>query len=78
MKLTTILTKRQNEVFMLMAQGYTERQIAEKLNVSLASVSKVLHNVYDKLEAHNAINALREALLNGLLKLEDLQRQDKD
>ena len=76
MKLSTILTKRQKEMFMLIAQGYTEREIAGKLRVSLADVSKVLRKVYDKLEAKNALNVLREALLSGLLTIDDLSRHE--
>ena len=74
MKLTTILTKRQEEVFLLLAQGYTAREIADKLNVSLATVSKVLRKVYSKLDVKNALNATREALLSGLLSLDNLKR----
>lgn len=39
MKLETILTKRQLEMFMLLAQGYSQSEIAKRLNVSVANVS---------------------------------------
>ena len=76
MKLTTILTKRQAEIFMLMVQGYSQREIAEKQNVSVAVVSKTLHKVYAKLEASNGVEAIREALLHGLLRKEDMKRKE--
>lgn len=75
MNLRRILTKRQMEMFTLLAQGYSMRQIGDKLKVSRATVSKVLRKVYEKLEAEDAVNALREALLSGMLRVEDLRRE---
>ena len=76
MKLTTILTNRQVEIFMLVAQGYSQREIARKLKVTVPVVSKVLHKVYAKLEVNNAVEAIREALFYGLLTVEDMKRKD--
>ena len=76
MKLTTIVTKRQTETFKLMVQGYTQREIAKKQKVSTAMVSRALHRVYAKLGASNGVEAIREALLHGLLRAEDMKRKD--
>ena len=76
MKLTTILTERQLEVFMLAVKGYSQREIAKKLNVSDAVVSKVLHKVYAKLEARNAVEAIGICLRHGLLSAEDIKRKE--
>ena len=78
MKLTTILTERQTEIFMLVVQGYSQREIAKKLKVSDAVVSKVLHKVYGKLEARNAVEAIYECLSHGLLSVKDLQRKREE
>ena len=78
MKLTTILTERQAEIFMLIVQGYSQQEIAKKLNVSDTNVSKVLRNVYGKLEARNAVEAINECLLHGLLSVKDLQRKREE
>ena len=78
MKLTTILTERQTEIFMLVVQGYSQREIAKKLKVSDAVVSKVLHKVYGKLEARNAVEAINECLSHGLLSVKDLQRKREE
>ena len=78
MKLTTILTERQVKIFMLIVQGYSQREIAKKLNVSDAVVSKVLHKVYAKLEARNVVEAINECLLHGLLNVKDLQREREE
>ena len=76
MKLTTILTERQLEVFMLAVKGYSQREIAKKLNVSDAVVSKVLHKVYAKLEARNAVEAIGICLRHGLLSAKDIKRKE--
>ena len=78
MKLTTILTERQTEIFMLVVQGYSQREIAKKLKVSDVVVSKVLRKVYGKLEARNAVEAINECLLHGLLSVKDLQRKREE
>ena len=77
MKLTTILTERQTEIFMLIVQGYSPTEIAKKGNVSLQSVFKVLHKVYAKLEARNAVEAIGICLRHGLLSAKDIKRKEK-
>ena len=78
MKLTTILTERQAEIFMLVVQGYSQREIAKKLNILDIVVSKVLRKVYGKLEVRNAIEAIYECMSHGLLSVEDLQKKGED
>lgn len=63
---------------MLIVQGYSQREIAKKLKVSDAVVSKVLHKVYGKLEARNAVEAINECLLHGLLSVKDLRRKREE
>ena len=78
MKLTTILTKRQTEIFMLIVQGYSQREIAKKLGISDIAVSKVVRKVYAKLEVRNAVEAIRECLQHGLLSVDDLKRKEAE
>ena len=78
MKLITILTKRQAEIFMLVVQGYSQREIAKKLKVSDAVVSKVLHKVYAKLEVRNVVEAIYTCMSHGLLSVKDLQRKREE
>ena len=78
MKLTTILTERQLEVFMLAVKGYSQREIAKKLKVSDAVVSKVLHKVYAKLGARNVVEAIYTCMSHGLLSVKDLRRKGED
>ena len=78
MKLTTILTERQVEIFMLIVQGYSQREIAKKLGISDMAVSKVVRKVYAKLEVRNAVEAIRECLQHGLLSVDDLKRKEAE
>ena len=78
MKLTTILTERQLEVFMLAVKGYSGREIAKKLNVSDANVSKVVRKVYAKLGARNVVEAINECMSHGLLSVKDLRRKGEE
>ena len=72
------MTERQLEVFMLAVKWYSGREIAKKLNTSDANVSKVLRKVYGKLEARNAVEAIKECMSHGLLSVKDLRRKGEE
>lgn len=54
------LTNKQREVLALVGQGYSNKQIADTLFVSLDTVKKHLYNSYKKLGAKNKIEALKK------------------
>lgn len=58
------LTVRQAECVRLAGKGLTDRQIAERLRTSRASISGTLLNVYRRMGVSNRHEAL-EALLSG-------------
>jgi DNA-binding NarL/FixJ family response regulator len=62
-----VLTSREREVLVLLAEGRTNREIAGALSVSLATVKSHLVRVYAKLEARNRNEALGRAVALGLL-----------
>jgi DNA-binding NarL/FixJ family response regulator len=62
-----VLTSREREVLVLLAEGRTNREIAAALSVTLATVKSHLVRVYAKLEASNRNEALRRAVALGLL-----------
>ncbi len=64
LKTYALLTLRERLILKLVAKGCTNKQIAERLFISIETVRKHLKNSYKKLEAHNKIEALRKA---GLL-----------
>lgn len=61
------LTERELEVMRLVAEGLSDREIADRLTVVLGTVRRHLFNVYSKLGAHSRTKALARARELGLL-----------
>lgn len=53
------LTPREREITMLAAEGYTNRYIAEQLNISEGTVKKNLYNSYKKLKISSRFDAAK-------------------
>jgi DNA-binding NarL/FixJ family response regulator len=64
---TESLTQREIDVLRLLAKGYTNRQIAEALNVSVRTIEGHRANVMDKLNAHSRVELTSIAEEMGLL-----------
>ena len=63
------LTLREIEVLQLLAKGYTNRQIAEHLNLSPRTVEGHRANVSGKLGLHSRVELVEYAEKHGLLKV---------
>ncbi|MEU9191172.1 response regulator transcription factor [Streptomyces sp. NPDC048484] len=63
------LTRREREVVQLMADGHTNRAIADSLYLSEATIKTHLVRIYRKLGVDNRAAALSEAIRRGLLEL---------
>ncbi len=61
------LSERELEILMLMAAGYTNQQIAEKLIVVLGTVKAHNHNIFRKLDVANRVQAITRARELNLL-----------
>lgn len=61
------LTSREMEVIKLLAEGYSDKKIAEKLVISPETVHKHLKNIYSKLDVHSRTEAVIRAQASGLL-----------
>jgi DNA-binding CsgD family transcriptional regulator len=61
------LTKREKEVFELLASGRTNREIAADLFVTVGTIKAHTSNIYAKLQARNRAEALARARELGLL-----------
>ena len=61
------LTQREIDVLRLLAKGYTNRQIADVLNVSVRTVEGHRANLMDKLDAHSRVELTSIAEEMGLL-----------
>lgn len=64
------LTRRENEVLRLLAQGYSNQDIAGQLHVTERTVGKHVSNILDKLHLANRTQAALYALREGLASLE--------
>ena len=63
-----VLSGREREVLVLLAEGRSNREIAGALSVTLATVKTHLVRIYGKLEANNRSEALGRAVALGLLR----------
>ena len=62
----SILDARELTVFKLMAEGYTNIEIARQLNLSEKTISNTTHSVKEKLKASRPAELTRIAIRNGL------------
>jgi two-component system response regulator NreC len=65
-----LLSKREKEVLRAVAYGYTNREIAEHLGISVKSVETYRYRLSDKLEFGSRAELVRFALDLGLLRPE--------
>jgi DNA-binding NarL/FixJ family response regulator len=65
-----VLTPRELEVLTLVAQGYTNQEIADKFVLSIKTVQAHRANVMEKLGLHDVTQLVRFALRHGLISPE--------
>ena len=63
----TLLTPRESQVVQLLGRGCTYCQVADRLGVSLHTVTSHVKNAYRKLEVHSAAAAVMRAMELRLL-----------
>ena len=63
----TSLTKREREVFQLLAVGKTNKDVAQTLDMSLGTAKKHRENLQRKLDCHSTAELARIAIREGLL-----------
>lgn len=62
-----LLTARQKEILRLVAQGHTNREIGEQLNISVRTVEVHRFNLMRRLRVRNVAQLLRQAMLFQLI-----------
>lgn len=67
---TTPLTPREQDVLLLLAQGFEDAEIAERLHISRATVRSHVSNLLAKLDLRNRVEATLFALRRGWAQLE--------
>lgn len=63
------LTDREKEVLQLVAEGRANREIAERLFISVKTVLRHRTNVMDKLGFHNRTELIKYAISKGLIEV---------
>lgn len=63
----TVLTERETHVLRLLASGYSNREIARALIVSVGTVKNHVSSILGKLEVRDRTRAVLKGLQNGLL-----------
>jgi two-component system, NarL family, response regulator NreC len=63
-----ILTDREREVLVLIAQGLNNPEIAEKLVISIKTVNRHRENIMAKLNLHSRVELVRYAIEKGLIE----------
>ncbi|MCF6261871.1 MAG: response regulator transcription factor [Gammaproteobacteria bacterium] len=66
-ELLEALTERQSKILKLVSQGFSSKEIAEKLDISYYTVTTHIKNIYSKLQVNSRAEALHEATKLGLL-----------
>jgi DNA-binding CsgD family transcriptional regulator len=59
------LTPRETEVFAWVAAGLQNKEIAQELGISLATVRNHVHNILEKVEVHSKLEAVSLAFRRG-------------
>jgi two-component system, NarL family, response regulator NreC len=68
----SLLSPREQEVLIRLAQGYTNRQVAEEISLSVKTVETYRARIAEKLELHNRAELMRYARESGLLSADTL------
>jgi NarL family two-component system response regulator LiaR len=72
-----VLTVREMEVLLLAARGLSNRQMASTLRLSEATVKRHLANVYPKMGVHSRGEAIRKALTEDWITIQDVTHEQE-
>jgi len=64
----SVLTPREKEILILVAEGFTNAEIAKKLYISEKTVQTHRSNILDKLNIHDRTELVRYAIRHGLVQ----------
>lgn len=65
------LSKREKEVVQLVAMGYKNKEVAEKLGIAAKTVETHRANIMNKLALRNIAQLIRYAIQKGLVTIEN-------
>ena len=58
----THLSNREKEILVMLSKGYSNKEIAEELKLSIATIHSYLKNVYEKMHVHSRTQAVAKYL----------------
>jgi two-component system response regulator NreC len=64
-----VLTDREREVLQLIAEGYTSREIADILHLSVKTVQNHRSKIMGKLDLHDRGDLIKYAIQQGIIHL---------
>ncbi len=67
-----VLSNRETEVAVLLAKGLINKEIADRLNISLTTVISHRKNIMDKLNAKSLADIIIYVVMNGIVGVEEL------
>jgi DNA-binding NarL/FixJ family response regulator len=73
-----VLSVREMEILVLVARGLSNRQIASLLTVSEGTVKRHLANAYPKMGVTSSRGAVRKALFENWITIEDITKQEEE
>lgn len=65
-----LLTEREREILQLVAEGQTNREIADLLTLSIKTVQAHRANIMEKLDAHDRTDLVKYAIRTGMIEAE--------
>ena len=69
---TSLLSQREKEVLALLVKGYINKEIADRLNISLTTVIFHRNNISEKLKTRSLGRLTIYAVLNNIISLSDI------
>jgi NarL family two-component system response regulator LiaR len=75
-KIKELLSDREMEMLKLLATGMSNKEIADKLYLSLRTVKAHMSNIFTKMSVASRSEALVEAFRKGLITLDDIKQSN--
>jgi len=74
----SVISDRELEVLVLVARGFSNRQVATQLHISEATVKRHLANIYEKIGVGSRSDAVRTALAEQWIGFHEVVSADSD
>jgi two-component system nitrate/nitrite response regulator NarL len=71
------LTDREKEILQLVVNGLTNKEIGGQVGIAESTVKRHIHNILEKLQMDNRVQAAAYAVRSGLVSSEDMMSADQ-